>query len=42
MRDWNKERSYVYRSQQQDSLEYNTYSASDHRPLVAHFRSQDR
>lgn len=42
MRDWIKEKSYLYRSKEGDGEEYNTYTASDHRPLVAIFRSSNK
>ncbi len=42
MRDWIKEKSYIYRSQEKDSDLYLTYSASDHRPLVAVFRTSNK
>jgi endonuclease/exonuclease/phosphatase family metal-dependent hydrolase len=39
IRDWIKEKSYLYRSKEGDSELFLTYTASDHRPLVAVFRS---
>jgi endonuclease/exonuclease/phosphatase family metal-dependent hydrolase len=42
MRDWIKEKSYLYRSKEGDSAEYNTYTPSDHRPLVAVFRASNQ
>ena len=35
--EWNSRKSYIYRQNQNDAPEYNTYVPSDHRPLVAVF-----
>jgi|GEM_PF-716070 len=35
--EWNKEKSFVYRHNQNDTPEFNHYNASDHRPLLATF-----
>lgn len=42
MKDWIKEKSYIYRSRENDSGEYNVSNASDHRPLVSVFKKNDR
>lgn len=42
MRDWIKEKSFIYRSKEGDPESYLSTSASDHRPLVAFFRSSDK
>lgn len=38
MKDWIKEKSYIYRSRENDPREYNVSNASDHRPLVSVFK----
>lgn len=35
--EWNKEKSFIYRNNQNDGPEFNHYNASDHRPLLATF-----
>lgn len=35
--DFQAERSYIYRQKPEDGPEFNTYTPSDHRPLVAEF-----
>lgn len=42
MKDWIKEKSSIYRSRESDPRECNTYHASDHRPLISVFKSNDR
>ncbi|MES2307782.1 MAG: endonuclease/exonuclease/phosphatase family protein [Verrucomicrobiota bacterium] len=42
IRDWIKEKSYLYRSKEGDSDTYNTYTPSDHRPLVSVFRASNQ
>jgi endonuclease/exonuclease/phosphatase family metal-dependent hydrolase len=38
-KNWVSEKSYIYRQHAEDSAEYNTYVPSDHRPLVAVFKT---